>query len=716
MKRLLTHIILVIVFAFMTNTPVCAQRRLMDDVCKEWYAKAMQDISSPKGLMYADSILNRGQRIGNKDAVIQARCLRALHYSHFKDIGKLHEEAEALRREAKANNDSRSFYYAYSLEIQNRLNNEHTLEALRYAKEMAEAAKNTRSNFGKYTTLRSLGTVYYARKDYKKTIEILDSALQLTERTNKDYLRVRTTDVSIMLADAHKHLRQWASAEACLNEGLSNASNANDSLAILIEHAKMAAEKGDKGSFSPLYASVKKLAGNGGINTQYSQEICTLDAYDFIFNGECKKAERIAATIENKEDRIRLERDIRIKKGDYFGALAFEKELIAALDSTHLKLTNQDMTQLNKQLNNNELKSHAEKQAAELLQMQIMKAQSEHEQTEMRARAMELQDASLRKKAKEDELKAQALINNMKIKRLNHEKEQQMVSENNRRTHFINTMMSMLIFLFVSAIIVVFFWIKRSRSINKKLAELTMELSEARNEALKTNRIKTLFIQNMNHEIRTPLNTVTGFAQVLSSKDIAVSEEERLEYGQHITNNAKVLNMLIDDILNIADIESGKFMVTPRKHNLNGLLKSVIDAVEYQKPNEVEITYSTDAEGDVEFMADARRVQQILTNFVSNALKHTYKGSIWLQCSLNEMPGKLVFSVSDDSGIMSEKIRNEIRDSLNNPDPEATGMQFGLYICKTIADKIDGEVDLDESYKEGTKMRFIMPYVKPTNS
>lgn len=535
--------------AWMACTSAHAQNSVgeMDKKCSEWYAQASKSVRSTQCLAYADSMYKRGTKIHDHAAILKSKEIRVLHYSHFDDIKKLHEEAEALRKEAQANEEFRTYFYAYSLEIQNRLIYDHTLDALKYAKEMAEYAKKAGSAYGRYATLQSVGSVYYARKDYKKTIELLDSALLFVKSAQVEKPDLKTTSVYSVIAASYMHMRNISKAKETYETGLRFATNNTDSLTVLFPYTQLLGEIGEKNNFMDKYMLMKKAVGKN--EKWYTTTLNLLNGYKCAFEGQYDKAEEYAKGVEYEEYRIRLLRNIYMNKKDFQKAYEFETYLVEMKDSVYTSLTNKDIAQLNKQLNNNELKHKAEKQAAELLHMQIMSIQKENEQMLMRAEASKLQEEAERKQAREDSLKSQALLNEMQMKRIIQEQAQQVITENTKRMHFVNTIMGLFIFLFLGAIIVTFFWIRRSRKTNKKLAMLTQELTEARNEALKTNMIKTLFIQNMNHEIRTQLNNVTGFAQILSSKDIAVSEEERLEYGKHITKNAQILNSLIDDIL-----------------------------------------------------------------------------------------------------------------------------------------------------------------------
>ena len=504
MKKILTYILVMLMLAFVSFTPARAQYNAthMDQKYSEWYDKA-----------------------------------------------KLDEYANALKKQALENNDFYAYYTAYNLKIMNQLQYGHTLDALTYAKEMADYSRKTHSAFGQFCALYSLGNVYDQRQEYTKSIAILDSALTLIPAARKEYKDLKTSATFNLLANAHRSLRQFDKAESTFNAGLSQAVDRSDSLLLLTSCASMFGALNKKEQFDSLY---KEATSKGPISATALYDpnaYYFMQAYHNIFNGQYEKAETYISKVTDESERARAFRTIYAKQGDFFKALEYERELIAIDDSIHNKLTNQDVIQLNKQLNNSELKQKAEKQAADLLHMKILRAQTEYEQIEMNARTIELQEEAEKKQAHEEELRAKAMLYETQKKRLEQEEDKQRLAESYRQTQFINTIMYTLLFIFSAAIVVILIWMNRSRKTAKKLSMLTKELTIAQKKALETNNIKTLFIQNMSHDIRTQLNTVTGFAQILSSKDIVVSEEERLEYGKHIAQNAQILNELIDDIL-----------------------------------------------------------------------------------------------------------------------------------------------------------------------
>ena len=160
----------------------------------------------------------------------------------------------------------------------------------------------------------------------------------------------------------------------------------------------------------------------------------------------------------------------------------------------------------------------------------------------------------------------------------------------------------------------------------QKQAEL--ELRKAKEKAEESDRLKSAFLANMSHEIRTPLNAIVGFSGVLTSDDC--DAESRHEYVAIIQKNSDLLLRLINDILDISRLETGRLKLSYEEVEIVSLCQSVLATTSYGKRDVVEYVFQTPCE---EFIleTDVQRLQQILINLLSNANKFTEQGSITLR-------------------------------------------------------------------------------------
>ncbi|MBO5187272.1 MAG: hypothetical protein J6B91_09560 [Prevotella sp.] len=249
----------------------------------------------------------------------------------------------------------------------------------------------------------------------------------------------------------------------------------------------------------------------------------------------------------------------------------------------------------------------------------------------------------------------------------------------------------------------------------KALQAKNNELVIARNEAEAANNMKTKFLQNMSHEIRTPLNSIVGFSQLLLQQDMELSDNEKANFGVIINNNTELLMMLINDILKISELENNNYQLTLSKHKCNEMMAMAVNTVIHRKSENVKLYFTSEVDDNYEFVTDAKRLDQVFINMLTNAEKYTEQGEIVLHCSTTENPGKLTFSVTDTGiGIPPEEAET-VFDRFKKLDNFKQGAGLGLNICRMIAEKLSGEIYLDTTYTNGARFVLILPTdLKPT--
>lgn len=229
------------------------------------------------------------------------------------------------------------------------------------------------------------------------------------------------------------------------------------------------------------------------------------------------------------------------------------------------------------------------------------------------------------------------------------------------------------------------------------------ELLKAKEAALASSVAKSAFLANMSHEIRTPLGAVLGFSELLLQPDLA--EDERTLYLETLKRNSNVLLTIINDILDLSKVESGKFQVTKSVVDLKDFLNEAV-AVLSLKADEKGLEFVVEAEGSMPrtIETDPVRLKQILFNIVGNAIKFTSKGCVTLTVkSLTQLRGAphLAIDVTDTGpGISSENIKNlfepfvQVDSSLTR---QFGGTGLGLALSRRLAQALGGDVVLTES-------------------
>lgn len=241
---------------------------------------------------------------------------------------------------------------------------------------------------------------------------------------------------------------------------------------------------------------------------------------------------------------------------------------------------------------------------------------------------------------------------------------------------------------------------------NEKQIELRKQ--KLLEDNIAANKAKTKFLQNMSHEIRTPLNAMFGFAQLLGMPDGSCTEEEKAQYNSYIYNSYKMLEMLISDIIDIADSEHGNYKIEISDVLVNETCRNAMLSVEFRVPAGVKLYFTTECPDDYVIQSDGRRIQQVLINYLTNACKNTFKGEIHLHCSTTERPGQITLSVADTGRGVPEDKAALIFNRFTKLNQFVQGSGLGLNICQTIAGKLKGEVYLDTSYTGGARFVFAL--------
>lgn len=230
------------------------------------------------------------------------------------------------------------------------------------------------------------------------------------------------------------------------------------------------------------------------------------------------------------------------------------------------------------------------------------------------------------------------------------------------------------------------------------------ELITTKEKAEESNRLKSAFLANMSHEIRTPLNAIVGFSGLLNSTD---EEEEREEYVRIIENNNTLLLQLIGDILDLSKIEAGTFEFVEAPVNVNALMEDIIRVQQMRADaKNLKIEFG-DHLPECCILTDRNRMNQILTNFLTNAIKFTDKGVITVGYTAQE--DMLRFYVSDTGCGISREKQADIFERFVKLNDFAQGTGLGLPICKTIVNKMGGEIGVDSEPGKGSTFWFVIP-------
>jgi len=243
------------------------------------------------------------------------------------------------------------------------------------------------------------------------------------------------------------------------------------------------------------------------------------------------------------------------------------------------------------------------------------------------------------------------------------------------------------------------------------LSFVLIRVDAARNKADMESRQKSTFLANMSHEIRTPMNAIIGMAELLTNEQLS---KRQVGFIDDIKVSAYSLLSIINNILDISKIESGKFSLTPVNYDFHTLIDSIISMFSYvTQKKELEFKYESTGDLPEYLYGDDLRLRQVLINICGNAVKYTEKGYVKLKISVSN--GNLIFEISDTGMGIRKEDMPRLFDTFERMEMEKNrsiaGTGLGLPLCKSFVEMMGGKILVESEHERGSVFTIIIPAV-----
>ncbi len=252
------------------------------------------------------------------------------------------------------------------------------------------------------------------------------------------------------------------------------------------------------------------------------------------------------------------------------------------------------------------------------------------------------------------------------------------------------------------------------------VSTLLKRIQEARARAEEANLAKTTFLANMSHEIRTPLNGIVGVVDLFKTTELSGQQTELVRLLRH---SVFVLRSLVDDVLDISKIESGRLTIEVAAFDLHATINGLVQLLRpHAQSKGLQLHASVDPELDYHLRGDSNHLRQILLNLLGNAIKFTERGDVTLAVTLKKATEDGVtarFEVRDTGIGISDEMQSRIFERFVQADQSATrrfgGSGLGTTIAKQLVELMGGSIGVESSVGQGTTFWFELPLLRESS-
>lgn len=695
---------------------LCAQNNpyKINDKLYPLFVRAFNHRGTKECVILSDSLLKKSIAIADRNGEVGALQIKLIHECQKKDNMPAIEKAmKALMERSEKYGIMRYYYHAISLKISYLSKQEKFIEALLYLEEQTKLAEKRKDAEGISVLHRMKAVILQYRGELSQAAGLFQDVI---EEYKKNVQGRYISREYLSLSDCYRMMTDYSKMAKAAEEALPYCVNQNDRNDVFVyqAYAYFMLKRYDEFIDRYQYLQIHKLK----LDNSYIIMNDALEVFKAIYDGRYNDAKTRIDKISkrSKRESYRLYAAFYSHQNELLKSIEYMRKLITARAEDNEETFPHDRKSMNDIFSDQQMKAERQRIINKNTELKLSN-------TNMTLRNSELELGRIRDAislAQATEKRNDLYDNNQKLiaRQLNDSLTAKKLIQQNkdRRYKMERFVLVAIILMAVAAIILTVIYALRKHSLakqlsmtNKKLKESIALLDMAKKKAQESDKMKTMFVQNMSHEIRTPLNAIVGFSHVLTDMGNDFNTEEKENMAKYITDNSELLTTLINDILDITQIKSGSMTIKKVPTKINDLCRESIATVTQKLKEGVEMFFTTDADDDFCINSDHHRINQVLINMLTNAEKNTTAGSITVGCSLKKNPGMVTLTVTDTGiGISKDKQKN-IFERYEKLDKIKPGAGLGLDICRTIADKLGGAIDIDPDYNQGARFWFTIP-------
>ncbi len=685
----------------------------VDREMRRLYMAGLRNFTNNLGLAYADTLYKLCKKEGFVDGQLSAMMLRVKNASVERgNLEKMDRALRPLMGLAMSTGNIEYFYSGVSFRATYLINEMRYKDAIDYQNKMIKYAKEHGHTYGMIVGLVSLGNMYRMHMQMAQALDAFGQVLELYKK-----YPVRKHDLGIdykRIVECYLISYDFQKAVEMANVGISS-SHLDASIGGLYCYRALAQFMlGQDVEFVDSYNRYKACSHVAPDVQPLVKN--SVEAMMLIHEGKYKEAEDLLASKKMGGYKTYVEMVLYKRQNRLPEMLEAMRKYSILLYGDSGDALPTDFMHISGEVMNNLAELDRQKAANENSRLHLTYSRLELKATELEllrsrdaehlamtaaeARHISLTNQRLLSRQLGDSLANQRML-------LNNKEQQRLAS----RIRFSIVLAAIVA---VTVLALVYLWRNKKMAGKLKRTNLSLQrtlddITVASAKAQESDRQKTEFIQNMSHEIRTPLNAIVGFSQVLTDSGTELDEEERQNVIKIINDNSGLLNTLINDILDMTSIESGRYEIKRERVSVNMLCHRALDATRERKAEGVHMRFETGLPDEFTITTDGYRVMQILVNMLSNAVKNTSEGSIVLGCSLADHAGALTFTVTDTGSGVPCGMYEKIFERFYKVDQFKQGVGLGLGICRSIAAKLGGAIDIDRTYTGGARFWFALP-------